>query len=530
MSAARVKYEKMPGSLMNSRLLEECAAFYSEHYGRWGPAASSPNTPGDPVRLSAKKLRAWIASADSEVAFARTDDGTLIGYVICVHISVPRYGLVSWVTQLVVHMDYRHQDVGKTLLFRSWGFTDRFAWGVISANPYAIRALEKATRRRCVPARIKANKRKLLTVGAMCVPYVGSEMQTLVTSEASRINTYFFVDRGNLGEMIKSVTRGVNWLLGELPDGWEWFAFTFRDQEQLQLTSDEIATMLAASDQFVREAYSRMQVQEPQPWARHTESELNLIVQYCQLNAGSRVLDLGCGTGRHAIGLAARGLDVTGVDYVPEFIEAAQHNAQARAVIATFVNADCRDYRAGSEYDAVVCLYDVIGTYADMAENRRLIDSIYAHLRPGGLALVSVMNYELTERNAKRFFSMKDNPNELLSLPASRTMEKTGNVFDSEYYMVDRDTHAIYRKEQFQSGSRLPVELVVRDRRFTMTEIREACASAGLHVVWSRFVKAGRWEPGFPRESNDSKEILVLCQRPASPDLAREPTHSHRGG
>jgi cyclopropane fatty-acyl-phospholipid synthase-like methyltransferase len=46
----------------------------------------------------------------------------------------------------------------------------------------------------------------------------------------------------------------------------------------------------------------------------HTVAEVEFLLDVLTLEPGSRVLDLGCGTGRHAIELASRGFRVTGVD------------------------------------------------------------------------------------------------------------------------------------------------------------------------------------------------------------------------
>jgi len=53
-------------------------------------------------------------------------------------------------------------------------------------------------------------------------------------------------------------------------------------------------------------------------------------------------------------------------------------------------------------------------------------------------SLISVINFELTERSAKHFFSLATDPDKLLTLKPSGTMEKTGNIFDPEHYMIDR--------------------------------------------------------------------------------------------
>lgn len=506
-----ISYKWIPGNLVAPELLSECAKLYSHHYGYW--ADCSPKSPGERIKLSSPRLREWFASKDANIYQARVN-GELIGYAIAVTIKVPDYGLVSWVTQLVVHTDYRQQDVAKTLLFSIWGLSDHYAWGIVSANPYAVRALEKATRRRCVPARIVRNKRKLVSVGAHNVPYIAESTAVEVKDGCSRINTEFFVDHSQLHEMVGAVTSDdIPWLIGLLKDGWEWFAFTFRNQDPISLSAQEVEKMITASDQVTRHAYSRMLRSSAQAWMKHAEPEADLILKYCNLAAGSTILDFGCGTGRHSITLAKRGLTVFGVDYLPENIEIAQHNAGLLSGV-TFITDDCRSVSLPIA-DAAICLYDVIGSHADNNENRKILGNIANHLRADGLALISVMNYEVTEFNAKYRFRFNDEPNRLLDLPASQIMENTGNVFDPDFYIVDTETQVVYRREQFLTGDSLPVELLVRDRRFHRFEIEEMCSIVGLDVVWSRYVSAGKWETGLDRYDRAAKEIILLCRKRA---------------
>src|ERR1017187_104280 len=508
------EYSWVHGNLASNALLDEMAELYSKHYGTW--SALSPTNPGQPIRLSVSRLRAWL-TPESKIALAQLGD-RIVGYAIAVQAKVRDYGVISWITQLVVHEEHRRQDVGKTLLFSIWGFSSHFAWGLITANPFAVRALEKATRRRCASGRIARNRRKLMSLGAEHVPYVTAATPFAVTDTFSRINTQFYLDHSELETMLAAVTtETAPWTLGNISDGWEWLAFTFHDQTEIGLTPEEIGKMLRASDQVAKRAYSRMLLNSAHRWAQHTPEEVTWIIDYCGLAQGHSVLDLGCGNGRHVLELAARGCTATGVDYLEHLTRAAGDQARSRGLsTSTFIYADSRYLELGRKYDSGICLYDVVRSYADDPENALILESITRHLNTGRMALISDMSFEWTECKAKPLFSLADEPNRLLELQPSQTMERSGDIFNPDYYMIDRMTRIGYRKEQFAEGSELPVQLLVRDRRYFKAEIEAMCQTAGLQVLWSRFVRSGHWDVPVKPCHDRAKEILVLCRRPES--------------
>ncbi len=93
----------------------------------------------------------------------------------------------------------------------------------------------------------------------------------------------------------------------------------------------------------------------------------------------SFVLDAGCGSGRVAIELAARGIDVAGVDLDAAFIDAAQQKAPD----LDFVVGDLSTIRLGRTFDVVVMAGNVMvfvapGTEAEVVRN------LATHLSPGG--------------------------------------------------------------------------------------------------------------------------------------------------
>jgi SAM-dependent methyltransferase len=101
------------------------------------------------------------------------------------------------------------------------------------------------------------------------------------------------------------------------------------------------------------------------------------------------VLDLGCGTGGHALPLARSGLTVVGVDRAPRMLEVARTKAKSANLEnrTLFHEGDLETYSAGKKFDAVVCLFSVLSYQTD---NRALLNSLLnmkRHLNPGGLLI-----------------------------------------------------------------------------------------------------------------------------------------------
>jgi SAM-dependent methyltransferase len=123
-----------------------------------------------------------------------------------------------------------------------------------------------------------------------------------------------------------------------------------------------------------------------------TEQEVEFLVGALGLEPGMRLLDVGCGPGRHALALARRGLDVTGVDLSPEFVELARAAADEEGLSARFVVADVRELAYDSAFDAAICLcqggFGLLGGRDEPAVLARIV----AAVRPGGGIAVSAFS------------------------------------------------------------------------------------------------------------------------------------------
>ena len=117
------------------------------------------------------------------------------------------------------------------------------------------------------------------------------------------------------------------------------------------------------------------------PWA--TEAELDFVVRRLGLAAGSRIVDVPCGSGRHALGLAARGHRVLGIDVSHEAVGHARRSAAGRGLDVQFAVGDMRQIPDGEPFDAAVCMGNSFG-YLDLDGTREFASALAAAIRPGG--------------------------------------------------------------------------------------------------------------------------------------------------
>jgi SAM-dependent methyltransferase len=104
---------------------------------------------------------------------------------------------------------------------------------------------------------------------------------------------------------------------------------------------------------------------------------------------GSRVLELACGTGRHAFELEQRGYQLVATDYSPDMLACAARSKAARASRVELLEQDMRALDVpGAPFDAVVSLFDSIGYVQTNEAVLAVLSGARAHLRPGGLLVL----------------------------------------------------------------------------------------------------------------------------------------------
>jgi SAM-dependent methyltransferase len=96
------------------------------------------------------------------------------------------------------------------------------------------------------------------------------------------------------------------------------------------------------------------------------------------------VLDVGCGTGRHALLLAEKGYEMTGVDLSPRMIEQARTAARAKSQRVRFEQGTAQDARLHQRFDVVTSLFHVMSYQVTNAMLLSAFRNVKEHLVPGG--------------------------------------------------------------------------------------------------------------------------------------------------
>ncbi len=98
------------------------------------------------------------------------------------------------------------------------------------------------------------------------------------------------------------------------------------------------------------------------------EEEVRKIISLVNFK-GSKVLDLCCGPGRHALALAKEGFQVTAVDLIPLLLERAKAAARSEYVNVEWIHDDMRKFNRPGEYDLIINLFTSFGYFEDEKEN-----------------------------------------------------------------------------------------------------------------------------------------------------------------
>lgn len=131
---------------------------------------------------------------------------------------------------------------------------------------------------------------------------------------------------------------------------------------------------------------------------QRAETEIDTLIELLQIKQQDHILDLCCGSGRHSLALAQRGYVVVGVDRTQSYIENARQAAANRDLDVKFTVSDMRGYSVPDGFDIILNLFGSFGYFADPMDDRKVVEQMFASLRPGGKFLIETMGKEILAR------------------------------------------------------------------------------------------------------------------------------------
>jgi SAM-dependent methyltransferase len=138
-------------------------------------------------------------------------------------------------------------------------------------------------------------------------------------------------------------------------------------------------------------------------YSHRDESEaerlVELIVKSLGIKSDSKILDMACGSGRHAVIFAKRGFDVTAVDLSQMLLSDAKATARENDVKINFVLSDILDFQTTQRFSLSLNLFTSFGYFDDDEDNFRVILKAYDLLIDGGYFVIDYFNKNYLLKN-----------------------------------------------------------------------------------------------------------------------------------
>jgi SAM-dependent methyltransferase len=221
------------------------------------------------------------------------------------------------------------------------------------------------------------------------------------------------------------------------------------------------------------------------PWADKTVSEVDRFVTMLGPRGDERILDLGCGTGRHSLELARRGFSVVGVELLEANVKVGQETAAGQSLSVEFIQADLRELELSGEFDIVVTFNDGgIGYFETEAENLRTFEVIARALKPGGRHLAQTPN---------RLHAEKHMPEKTWIL-GTESVELTDHRWNPKSNRLEGTAASIWFGEVFEKLDPIPYS----SRLYLVDELKDIYAALGMTLT-NTFRGSGK--VGRPRDN-----------------------------
>ena len=237
---------------------------------------------------------------------------------------------------------------------------------------------------------------------------------------------------------------------------------------------------------------------DKESFTKGTVGEVDFLEREFDYDKTKTILDIGCGTGRHAIELAKRGYHVTGIDLSESQLMQAKEKAQREHVDINFRQQDARTFRVEHPYDGVIMICEGAFSLMETDEmNYRILENAEKSLKKGGKFIFTTLNALFP-----LYHSVKD------FLNAHKGPEETTTQQNTFDLMTFRETSLLTVADDF--GNTRVIECY--ERYYTPSEITWYLKTLGFKTIAIYGCQLG----AFSRErqlTTDDYEMLVIAEK-----------------
>ena len=229
-----------------------------------------------------------------------------------------------------------------------------------------------------------------------------------------------------------------------------------------------------------------------------TLGECDFIENEIEFNKQSRILDIGCGTGRHSIELTKRGYKVTGVDLSDSQLERAKAKATEQNLRIDFHKHDARNLPFSQEFDLALMICEGAFPLMETDEmNYLILQNASKSLRNNGKLIFTTLN---------GLFPLFHSVKEFLALES-----KEGNAtYDKNSF--DLMTFRDYNKTSVTDDSGNKIDLECNERYYVPAEITWLLKSLNFKTIDIYGARLGAFSRKDKLTTEDF-EMLIIEQK-----------------
>jgi len=221
-------------------------------------------------------------------------------------------------------------------------------------------------------------------------------------------------------------------------------------------------------------------------FTKNTFQEVDFLISEMNIERGQSVLDIGCGTGRHCLELARRGMKCTGIDQSPDMLSIARAASLKESLSVDFIESDAATVKLPIQFDHAICLcegaFSLLEVGADPVHyHSEILKNIHAMLKPQGMFLLTALN-------------------------ALRLVRKYTDL-DISRKIFDIETTSAFETIEMANGK----SVTVIEKGFMPMELKRLIEERGFKVLSIWGGTAGGWNKQKPKL--DEIEIMAMSRR-----------------